>query len=133
MHRDANIIYRSIIHFNHHRRINNNQFSFFGPQQSTVERNGKQFLIEFKERMERRHVQVFDETMGKMRLFEVVDFIPSRTVRSIKANPQFQAPNHVPPRFSSTRPSALPAMINQRIEPAPPSNVVGLSKDFRSL
>lgn len=93
MNKDARIVYRSVVNLNPHRRINNRQLSSFEPQRSIVERNGKQFVTELKERMERRHVQVFDETTGRMRLFEVLDYIPSRVVRSAKNNPQLQPQN----------------------------------------
>ena len=93
MNKDPRIVYRSVVNLNHRQRMNNQLLSSFEPQRSIVERNGKQFVTEFKERMERRHVQVFDETTGRMRLFEVVDYIPSRVVRSAKSNPQIQSQN----------------------------------------
>lgn len=90
---DARIVYRSVTNLNHHRRIDNRQLSSFEPQRSIVERNGKQFVTEIKQRMERRHVQIFDETTGRVRLFEVLDYIPSRVVRSAKSTGQRQIPN----------------------------------------
>jgi hypothetical protein len=51
---------------------------------SIVERNGKRFLIEHRERIEQRYVQIYDDTTRQMRLFEVTDVIPIRIVRSTK-------------------------------------------------
>ena len=99
MNGDARIVYRSVTNLNHHRRMDNRQLSSFEPQSSIVERNGKQFVTEIKQRMERRHVQIFDETTGRMRLFEVLDYIPSRVVRSAKSNPQ------IPPQNTDNRSS----------------------------
>jgi hypothetical protein len=132
MNKDANIIYRSVVNLNHHRRINNNQLSLFGPNRSIVEHNGKQFVMELKERMERRRIQVFDETTGQMRLFEVTDYIPTRTVRSMRIHPQNGTSwNSVPRHFSFNHRSILPAITTDRKEPVTSSNLVdfvGLSK-----
>ncbi len=123
MSKDASIIYRSVTNLNHHRRTNNHQLSSFGPSRSIVERNGKQFITEMKERMERRHVQVFDETTGQMRLFEVTDYIPSRIVRSMRIHPQNNT-------SSFNNHSVLPAITYNPTEPTKSStNLV----DFNGL
>jgi hypothetical protein len=130
MNSDATVISRSTIN------LKNNHFSSFRPNRSIVERNGKQFFTELNERMERRYVQVFDEMTGRMRLFEVTDYIPSRIVRPMRANPQFSSQNRasrtpLPSRFSLNNHSALPSMPTGRTEPSAPSNLVdfnGLSK-----
>ena len=88
MNNDAVVMRRSIINLNKHQRLNNHQLTLTPPNRSIVERNGKQFLYRIKERMERRYVQVFDETRGQMRLFEVTDYIPTRTVRPLRHKPQ---------------------------------------------
>ncbi len=121
---DPIVISRSVINLDNHRRLNDNHLSSFRPSRSIVERNGKQFLTETKERMERRYVQVFDETTGQMRLFEVTDYIPSRTVRSIRANPQFQSQNGfsrnpLPSRFPLNN---RPPMPNNRLDSAKSSS-----------
>ena len=123
MNKDANIIYRSVTNLNHHRRTNNHQLSFFGPNRSIVERNGKQFITEMKERMERRHVQVFDETTGQMRLFEVTDYIPSRIVRSMRIHPE----NHT---SSFKYHSVLPAIT---YNPTAPKKSSTSLMDFNGL
>jgi hypothetical protein len=133
MNKDVNIIYRSVTNLNHHRRTNNNQLSLFGPNRSIVERNGKQFVTEMKERIERRHVQVLDETTGQIRLFEVTDYIPSRIVRSMRIHPQNGTSwNSVPHQSSFNHRSILPAITYNSQEPTKSSsNLVdfnGLSK-----
>lgn len=134
MSKDANIIYRSVVNLNHHRRVNNNQLASFGPNRSIVERNGKQFVTELKERMERRHVQVFDPTTGQMRLFEVTDYIPSRTVRSIRIHPENNvSSNSLPRNFSSNHRSTLPAITYDRKESPAAAAVVSNLVDFNGL
>jgi hypothetical protein len=137
MNNDVFIVSRSTMNLNNHRRLNGNHLSSFRPNRSIVERNGKQFLTEVKERMERRYVEVFDETTGRMRLFEVTDYIPSRTVRAMKPNVHFQSQNGIsrnplPPNFSSNHRPPLSSMPNNQTEPTiTPSNLVdfnGLSK-----
>ena len=73
------IFSRSTAHVNNQRRWNPHP-----PQRSIFERNGKKFVVELQERMERRYVQVYDEAAGRMRLFEVIDYIPTRTVRPLR-------------------------------------------------
>ncbi len=102
MNNDAFVIRRSFVNLNKHQRLNNNQLAISPPTRSIVERNGKKFLSELKERMERRYVQVFDENRGYMRLFEVTDYIPTRTVRSVNNNSQFQSRNNPSRNFMST-------------------------------
>jgi hypothetical protein len=134
MDNDAFVIRRSFVNLNKHQRSNNNQLTISPPSHSIVERNGKKFLTELKERMERRYVQVFDENRGYMRLFEVTDYIPTRTVRSMKNNSQFQSRNNPPRNFMSDgypvnqRPSFRDT-YNTRTKPATPSNLL----DFQGL
>ena len=99
-----------------------------------VERNGKQFLAEYKERMERRYVQVFDESMGRTRLFEVTDIIPTKTVRSLN-NPRLAhlqngvLRNTLTPTLPSNQRSTRPPSVNERREAATQSNLL----DFKDL
>ena len=129
MNNDAFVIRRSIVNLNVHQRLNNKQLALSPQSRSIVERNGKQFLAELKERMERRYVEVFDEYTGQMRLFEVTDYIPSRSVRSIKKSPQFQSRNMFPTRPPVDQRHAFQNTPNGLSEPATPSNL----RDFRNL
>jgi hypothetical protein len=125
MNRDAMVVAHSVSNLNH-------RSSSFRPNRTIVERNGKQFVTEFKERMERRYVQVFDETTGRMRLFEVTDFIPSKTIRSIRNHRQAQIQNGPSRNIATSNPSsdprsARPPSANSRREAATQSNLLDFS------
>ncbi|CAF1181663.1 unnamed protein product [Adineta steineri] len=133
---EPTIIRRSIIDLNKHRRLNNNQLTSYPPNRSVIERNGKQFLTELRERLERRYVQIFDESTGQMRLFEVTDYIPTRTVKSVTNSPQLSLHrnairNSFSPRSSSfNQHSSARNKLNNPIQTTTtPSNLV----DFNDL
>ena len=86
MKNDPIVIGRSIINLN-------KRSPSIRPNHVIVERNGKQFLTELSARMERRYVQIFDETTSQIRLFEVTDYIPTKTVRSMKKRYHSLTPN----------------------------------------
>ena len=82
---DAIVISRSVMNLRDQRRLRNRQpLPSARSHRAIVERNGKQFLTEYRERAEKRYVQCFDETTGQLRLFEVVDYIPSRVVQPMR-------------------------------------------------
>ena len=87
MHGEATVIARTVIDLNHHRRATKPSYPLSRPSRTVVERNGKQYVTEMKERIERRYVQIFDDNLGRMRLFEVTDYIPTRTIRSLPKRP----------------------------------------------
>lgn len=80
IHGDATVIARTVIDFNSQRRAPK---QLFPSSRTIVERNGKQFRTEIKERIERRYVQIFDENLGRMRFFEVTDYIPTRIIQPV--------------------------------------------------
>jgi len=138
MNNDAIVISRSVINLDNHRHSHHNRFSSFRPNRSIIERNGKQFLTELNERLEQRYVEVFDETAGRRRLFEVTDYIPSRIIREIRPNSQFQSQNSIsrnplPPKFSSNPPPLPPPMSSNRREPLPPLSSSSNLVDFKGL
>ncbi|CAF0865473.1 unnamed protein product [Rotaria sordida] len=101
---DAIVIARSVINFNNQRQFNNNQLSSFQPNGTIIEHNGKQYLTDLRERIEQRCVEIFDENTGRIRLFEVTDYIPTRIIQTISSIPQSQLQrrtplNGLPPRF----------------------------------
>lgn len=104
---DATVIFRSVLNLDDHRRSNKFPLARTPPRPTIVEHRGKQFLSEYRERIERRYVQVFDESVGRMRFFEVTDFIPSQTVRPMRQSNQR--------RTNSVMPTKTPAS-NQTID-----------------
>jgi hypothetical protein len=128
MNNDAIIISRSVVNLNNHQRLNQHHLASLRPSRTIVERNGKQFLTEFKERMERRYVQISDENTGRLRLFEVTDYIPSKTVRSVRYNSQFPLQNGTSRNsFQSHQRLALPSISNNRTRTETPSNLLNFS------
>jgi hypothetical protein len=81
---DATVIFRTVLNLDDYQRWNQFPLTHTRPQPTIVEHQGKQFVSEYRERLERRSVQVFDESVGRMRYFEVTDYIPSRTVRPMQ-------------------------------------------------
>lgn len=129
---DAIVLSRSVLNLNNHHRRNHNHFSSYRPNQSIIERNGKQFITESHERMEQRHVQFFDETTGRVRLFEVTDYIPSKTVRAVRPHTPFRSQNRthqtaISANFPLNNRLALPPIPNNRTEPAPPTQLPAAS------
>ena len=62
-----------------------------------TEHNGKQYLTEFRERIERRYVRIFDENLGQVRFFEVTDYIPSKRIQLLRSSrPNTQQTKKVP-------------------------------------
>jgi hypothetical protein len=141
MNSEAAVISRSVINPNDHRRTRSHFSSSFRPFRTIVERNGKQFLVEFKERTERRYVQCIDETTHQMRFFEVIDCIPCRIIRPYKHKSQSLSQNDtsqntfLPTRRSNQRPApppipsdrlfpqtVNPPVHNDRLKPVAPSN-----------
>lgn len=111
MHGEATVIARAVLELNQHRRPTKPTFS-----RTIVERNGKQYLTEMKERIERRYVQIFDENLGRMRLFEVTDYIPTRTVRPLV--------KRAAPRSSTASTQTHSNLLDEREDPpAPPPKV----------
>jgi hypothetical protein len=137
MNGDAIVISRSVINTNGHRRRNLSS-SPFRPSLTIVERNGKQFLIEFRERTERRYVQCFDESTQQMRFFEVNDYIPYRIIRPYKHKYQYLSQNNIVPYTpisGSNQQSAPSQTFNDWSDHRPgfPSdNRVNLSSDYTS-
>ncbi|UJR10452.1 hypothetical protein I4U23_014656 [Adineta vaga] len=136
MNTDPVIVRRSVINLNKHRRTENNQLASYTSRPTIVERNGKQFVTQTKERLERRYVQIFDEMTGGMRLFEVTDYIPTRTVTSVRNSPQLPVHNNATRHSFSTRSSFnqhSPSrnILNSRPELTIPSNLVNF-KDLNN-
>ncbi|CAF1462653.1 unnamed protein product [Adineta ricciae] len=123
MSNDPVIIRRSVVNLNKHRRTDDNQLATYASRPTIIERNGKQFVTEVKERMERRYVQIFDEATGQMRLFEVTDYIPTRTVTSVRNSPQRSFSTRSP---FNQRPSSR-GTLNSRPEPTATSTLVNFS------
>jgi hypothetical protein len=140
MNGDAVVISRSVINPNNHQRKRNFISSSSRPSRTLIERNGKQFLTEFRERAERRYVQCFDESTQQMRFFEVIDYIPCRTIRPYKHKYQFLLQNNafqntsLPPLQSKQQPipsQTFNGWSNHR--PVFPSdNRVNLASDYSS-
>ncbi|CAF4364040.1 unnamed protein product, partial [Rotaria sordida] len=84
MNSNSAVISRSIMTRNDLRCLKNYYSSLFRPEWSIVEHNGKQFVVEFTQRTERRFVQFMDDKTHQMRLFEVIDCIPSTIIRPYK-------------------------------------------------
>lgn len=132
MSNDAIIIARSIISPNSHRRFINNHSSSYHPDGKIVEYNGKQFRTEYKERIERRYVQIFDQSTGRVRLFEVTDYVPTKIVRSIrhKSHPHLQNKSLSYPQtitYPSNQGSANSTTLNNRPEPLASSKLLGFT------
>ena len=81
---DATVIFRSVLNLDDQQRWTVSPLSSIRARPTIVEHRGQQFLSEYRERLERRYVQVYDESVGRMRFFEVTDYIPSRTVRPVR-------------------------------------------------
>ena len=115
---DVVVLSRSIIHPNDYRHTRNS-FSSFQPFSTIVEHNGKQFLVEFKKRTERRYIQYFDPTIQQMRYFEAIDHIPYRTIQPYKHDFQSSLRNNTfqnisTAAFRSNRRAILPSQPNRR-------------------
>ena len=123
MSNDPVIIRRSVVNLNKHRRTNDNQLATYTSRPTIIERNGKQFVTEVKERMERRYVQIFDDATGQMRLFEVTDYIPTRTVTSVRNSPQ----QSFSTRSSFNHRPSSRSTLNSRPEPTATSNLVNFN------
>ncbi|CAF3805356.1 unnamed protein product [Rotaria sordida] len=93
MNNNSAVISRSIMTRNDLRCLKNYYSSLFRPEWSIVEHNGKQFVVEFTQRTERRFVQFMDDKTHQMRLFEVIDCIPSTIIRPYKRKSQSLLPN----------------------------------------
>ncbi|CAF3391409.1 unnamed protein product [Rotaria sp. Silwood1] len=134
MYNDAHVIARSVLNFDNHQQFNNYQLSPFRPNHTIIEHNGKQFLTELRARMERRYVEVFDQYEGRMRLFEVTDYIPTRIIREIRSTPASQSQRRAPtnrllPNFPSSQNSRRLTMPSDRTQATQRSNLV----DFMDL
>ncbi|CAF4001054.1 unnamed protein product, partial [Rotaria magnacalcarata] len=141
MNHDAVVIGRASMNLNNYQRFNNNHTSLHRPSRGIVEHNGKQFITEFKERIEHRYVQIFDEYLGQIRVFEVTDYIPTRVIRPMRNRIQY--PLHkrsIPGRISTTYPltqvSTHQPMIGNGTELARSSNPVNsrepINRDTRA-
>jgi len=108
---DPVVISRSFIDINDQQQKRNHFSSSFRPFNTIVERNGEQFLVEFKERTERRYVQYIDETTHQKRVFEVTDCIPYRTIRPYRDKSQYLSQNDIvrPPILDDHPKSVAPA------------------------
>jgi hypothetical protein len=113
---DTTVISRSLINSDDHRYLKNHHSSSFQPYSIVVEHNGKQFLVEFKERTELRYVQFIDEITHQMKCFEVIDCIPCRIVR-----PYRRISQSLPQDNTSENTSVLNLRLGQRsaVPPAP--------------
>jgi hypothetical protein len=126
---DAVVMSRSVLNPNNHRRSKNHRFSSSRPFRTIVERNGKQFLVEFKERTERRYVQCIDETTHQTRSFEVIDRIPYRIIRPYKNKSQSlsqkdTSQNTFVPKFRLNQYPALPPVLNDGSKTVAPANPI---------
>jgi len=119
---DAVVISRSVINQNDQQRTRNHFSSSFRPFYTTVEHNGKQFLVESKERIERRYVQCIDETTHQIRSFEVIDYVPYKIIRPYKHKSQYlsqkdTSQNTFLPTLRSNQRPALSPIPNDRSFP----------------
>lgn len=123
---DATVISRDVSKRNDPRCIESQYPSSFQPRRSILERNGRKFVMESKQRTERRYVQCVDEATQRIRYFEVVDCIPSRTVRPYKNRPRsFSSGDDMSPNLQSIHHSNLStAPHDQSYIPAPSSFTV---------
>ena len=127
---DAVVISRAVVNANDYQRPRNNRSSSVQPFRTTVERNGKQFLVDFNERTELRFVQYVDEITHQARFFEVIDHIPCRVIRPYKYKSQSTLQNDasqdssLPTRRSNHR-SARSRVSNGRSEIAAPLRSIG--------
>lgn len=118
---DPVVISRASINIDKHRgQLKKYVSPSFQPMRTIVERNGQQFVVEFKERIEQRYVQCIDENTNKKRYFEVTDCIPYRIIRPYKHRSQFVLRNDSSQNSSlSTLPSnqrlALPSIPDDQL------------------
>ncbi|CAF3379189.1 unnamed protein product [Rotaria sp. Silwood1] len=93
MYGDAVVISRSIMDRNNQRCLQNHCSTSFRPNRSIVQHNGKQFIVEFTQRIEQRFIQFMDKKTNRMRFFDVIDCIPSTIVRSYGSKSQSLSQN----------------------------------------
>lgn len=102
---DAFVVSRFVTKRHDRQHIEDNHYSSrTQPVTSIIEHNGKQFCVTPKQRTEHRYVQCFDEATHTMRLFEVTDYIPTRSIRPYRYNNQSQSNTE----SSKTTPFATP-------------------------
>ncbi|CAF3686333.1 unnamed protein product, partial [Adineta steineri] len=105
--------------------FNNHSSSSLRRPPTLVKRNGKQFIIEFKERTERRYVQYNDDQTHQKRIFEVTDCIPYRTIKPYMRESQSSLNND---SLSNSLHSSLPSIPKTRLE----SNKLSSSNSHRN-
>jgi len=131
---DPVVTSRSFININDQQEKRNHFSSSFRPFSTIIERNGEQFLVEFKERTERRYVEYIDETTHQKRVFEVTDCIPYRTIRPYRQKSQYLSQNDIsqnncPPSLQSNRQPVRPPILDDQSKSVVLSNFI----DNRSL
>jgi hypothetical protein len=135
---DAVVLSRSVINRNEQHHLINHRLSSVQPRRTIVEHNGKKFLVELRERTERRYVQYRDETTHKMRFFEVIDYIPYRIIQPYKyaSQPLSKDDTSYNSTLRSSHHSVPSPLLNKRLETTAPSNSTNprsLSKYIRTF
>ena len=123
MNGDTVIISQSTMNINDPEISKNYSSLSVRPLRTIVERNGKQFLVESKDRIEQRYVQYTDEISHQKRLFEVIDCIPYRIIRPYQDKSQSLSPNDLSqntllPTLQSNQCSLLPPVHNYQLLPS---------------
>jgi hypothetical protein len=119
---DAVVISRSVVNLHDELKLKNHCSSSCQPRRIVVERDGKQFFVEYKERTELRYVQYMDETTHQMRCFEVTDCIPYRIIRPYRDKSESVLQNDV---SQNTFIPALRSVPNGQSETVTPLNSIG--------
>ncbi|CAF3070714.1 unnamed protein product [Rotaria socialis] len=120
---DVAVIPRSVTNRNDPHCFENHLPSSFQPQQSIIEHKGRKFLVETKNRTERRYVECVDDKTHRFRYFEVVDCVPIRTVRPYR-NQSRSVLRHdtFHPNFRSSHHSDLSQTSHDQSKAALPSS-----------
>lgn len=83
---DIHILSRSIVNLYPKPSLTNSDPKRFQLNRLISDHNGKKYISEFHTRAEQRYVQWFDPASDRLRFFEVIDYIPTKTVRPLALN-----------------------------------------------
>lgn len=94
---DAVVISRSVANLGNYPRHANDYSSSLRRNSSIVEYHGRKYITEFQERVERRYVQIFDTDLGRMRVFEVTDYVPTKIIKPLRNRPLYPSQRRLTP------------------------------------